>query len=210
MFVCVPSSGSPTVGFTHDLAMLMVHATMGGSPPGLIIKRRCGVDRNRNGIAELALVQGATHLLWLDDDTRFPWDTLSRLANHDLPFVAANCADRNCRQTARVSLGMDGEEAAGLSIGFPRGIVEVEAVGVAIALISVEVFRKVGFPWFESYYLPDGRWRGEDIDFCIKARKAGFTIHVDRELSEEVGHTGEHIFTMNDVRQRTATEIPVG
>ena len=65
-------------------------------------------------------------------------------------------------------------------------------------LIRADVFKKLGYPWFQIHYLPSAKmWAGEDMFFCELARKAGFDIWIDHDTSQLIGHTGSLDFHHN-------------
>lgn len=147
----------------------------------------------RQMVAETALQMGASHVLFLDADMRFPEDTLERLlAIGPLPVVAANYVQRTMADwwVARV----DGRpfSSAGRSGSQP-----VESVGMGCALIDIDVFRKLlKRPFFDTPYGYDPAARapvflGEDVYFC---RQVNTTfpggVWVDHDLSQRVRHQG--------------------
>lgn len=53
------------------------------------------IHANRTDLASLALAdKDVTHLFWLDDDMRFPKNTIARLLQHHQPFVGVNYSHR--------------------------------------------------------------------------------------------------------------------
>lgn len=115
-------------------------------------------------------------LFFVDDDHAFAPDILMRLLNHDKPIVAPNVLRRHqpFKSVACVDdkvLELEGE---------PR-LVEVQHTGSSGMLIRREVIEAVEPPWFEL-----GNGISEDVNFCRKARAAGFDIHVD--LGTLLGH----------------------
>ena len=54
------------------------------------------------------------------------------------------------------------------------------------------------FPWFEFIYNRELKRReSEDHVFFMRAREAGFDVHVDHDLSKEVGHTGDFTYRLS-------------
>jgi hypothetical protein len=51
----------------------------------------------RNHLADVAVnvIDGASHILFLDSDMTFPPDTLQRLLDHKVPIVGADYVKRN-------------------------------------------------------------------------------------------------------------------
>lgn len=151
----------------------------------------------RTMVVESAVRAGATHALLLDSDMTYPADTAHRLmigAARCQGFVAANCVTRRApiRWTAR---NLDGETYASvLPEGDAQSWTAVRSVGVAVALITAELWGRLVRPAFNFAATAKG-WVGEDIWFCERLKAAGAAIMVDNRLSHEVGHVGAHEFT---------------
>jgi len=70
------------------------------------------------------------------------------------------------------------------------GLKEVDWVGAGFLLIKREVLENIDFPYFRegilTYINNDGKeeaqWHGEDVGFCISAKKAGYKIYVDCDV----------------------------
>ena len=66
---------------------------------------------------------------------------------------------------------------------------------------KMSVFEKMKRPYFrfidkeESDELPEGQTLGEDYYFCNKMREAGIRMWCDIDLSYQVGHVGQWVFT---------------
>ena len=72
-------------------------------------------------------------------------------------------------------------------------------MGFGCVLVKSEVALEVGYPWFETKDPKEGRESmrvGEDVDFCIKAKAAGFDVFVDHGLSQEVRHIGQFDYSV--------------
>jgi hypothetical protein len=75
----------------------------------------------------------------------------------------------------------------------PEEPFEVEAAGSAGMLVDQKVLDALGEPWF---YSTAGSMVNEDVEFCRRAREAGFQVWCDPRLS--MGHIG--IFQVMPVR----------
>ena len=200
--ICVPTRGMNYSGFTYDLGQLIGYSTMtlvneGVADIGLVFGDNSYIHRNRNDLAQHVVEKGYTHALFLDDDMKFPKDTLLRLLKHRLPIVGVNYPTRRIpfTPTAIKRSGLNGEEPERL--GFTdEPLEEVDALGFGVVLIEASVFTSMPWPWFESYREEDN-WIGEDFDFCRKAKSVGYRVMVDQELSREVAHIGTFEFGMN-------------
>jgi len=140
----------------------------------------------RHAMVKGALSNGATHILMIDSDMRFPPDTLERLLAHHVDIVGANYVPRGGQgTTARYSDGsyVPSQERTGLE--------PVHVVGCGVVLISAQVFRALDPPWFPTPWDEESEQHvSEDVWFCVHAKKAGFQPYVDHDLSRDVKHVG--------------------
>ena len=142
------------------------------------------ITQARNLFAEDAMNTGADYILFIDTDQTYPVETLERVLVHDkdicgmLYFMrrlpAEPCMLRAERHDNRVEYKPIKE--------YPRGLLEVDGIGMGFTLIKTHVFRKIEKPWFWIIY-PSVT---EDIYFCIKAQQAGYKIFVD--TTHPIGH----------------------
>jgi hypothetical protein len=156
------------------------------------------VHQARQELANDAVEEGCHYVLWLDSDHTFPKDSLIRLLAHDKPIVGINYAARKI-PTRYVGVKRTrfehGDDAALCRTGpEDTGLEEVEALGFGMLLMKAAVLDSLpkNKPWFWFKYDEEtGKpLMGEDIWFCEMARKAGWQIHVDHDLSKECTHEG--------------------
>jgi GT2 family glycosyltransferase len=198
--VLTPRQDTVGGGFSYDRSRLF------GSNGGLMIFEVRGtiIPQSRAALANAAIEAGATHLLWIDSDMRFPPDSLARLLNHDKPIVAANYTTR------RPPYLPTAETKNGFLFTSPDsdGLVEVSHCGMGLMLVDTEVMRTIGEPFFAIGFNPkDKQYVGEDFYFCKKARDHGFKVYVDQGLSKEVRHVGEVEFTYEHALETQARMI---
>lgn len=203
IFVCIPCHDRWVSGFGFDLAHLVGYFV--GNPyqkdehdplPALAIHycMTTILPDGRQKLADLAKQQGATHILWLDSDMRFPKETLHMLLRHEKAIVGCNYVAR--RLPHSMTARLDG--APLVSPKDATDLVEVEHLGFGVLLTEIGVFDGDGphfaFGWQKT---KEGEIQpiGEDVFFCRNARKAGHQIWVDQELSRSIGHAGEFTFT---------------
>lgn len=182
--ILTPAQDTVSSGYAYDLARLM------GSNSGLLIFQSRGtiIPEQRATLAKAAMEAGATHLLWIDSDMRFPKDSLQRLLDHNESIVGTNYSTR------RPPYSPTSETKDGYLYESPEldGLAEVTHCGMGLMLVDVEVMKKMGQPYFALGFNPtDKRYVGEDFFFCKKARDNGFKVYVDQTLSREVRHIGE-------------------
>ncbi len=179
--IATPTRDQVYAGFAYDLTKLLKYSSevMCNIAQGTILPNL------RTNLAREAIQAGATHILFIDSDMRFPYDTIKILETHNEDIVAANCKMRGKDEwTARKDEKIVGSEGK-------KGLEEVDTVGFGIMLIKISVFEKILQPWFSTPYDHDiGKHVGEDVYFCTMARGAGFKIKVDHDLSRQVRHAG--------------------
>jgi len=179
--VATPARDTVQATFAYDLAQLIKYS------PDVVFTIALGsiIPNNRTQLVTQSLNAGADYILFIDSDMRFPQNTVSQLITQDKQIIGANCKQRTKNEwTAR-------KAGKFISSDDKFGVEQVDTLGFGVTLIKAEVFEKIAHPWFEMTYDPIvGKLIGEDVDFCTKARIAGFDIFVDHALSHEVKHTG--------------------
>lgn len=187
VLVAVPCGDAVHADFAYDLARMVGYTTLVRPAAALLLYHVKGtyLPRARAALANEALAQGCTHILWLDADMRFPKDTLLRLMGHGEAIVAANYPTR---QPPFIPTAMDTDYEPVFS---GEGLSEVRVCGMGVMLTKCEVFRAIGKPYFAlGYNKRTDDYAGEDTFFCEQARKAAYRILIDWRLSAEVSHCG--------------------
>jgi hypothetical protein len=82
-------------------------------------------------------------------------------------------------------------------VRYEVGLQEVDATGCHCLLVHRSVFETIQsehpYRWFREDLIAEDTISGEDIWFCIEARKAGFPLFVDTRL--ESGHVKPVVLT---------------
>lgn len=189
--ICVPCRDQVCAGFSFDLAQLVGFHAAAGMDLGLYHSPGTLIADQRVSLAKEAIAAGATDLLWIDSDMRFPKNALQRLLARNQKIVAANYTTRvlPVHAVAQIYDGNDWlyvptrKESTGLE--------KVTAAGMGLMLTSADVFKAMPDPWFHiGYSTKNGKFLGEDISFCMHAAKAGFDTYIDHDVSKEVRHIG--------------------
>lgn len=82
-----------------------------------------------------------------------------------------------------------------------KGLLEVAYSGFGFLLIKQGVFESIDYPWFSPEHITIGNcvdFASEDVSFCLKARRAGFKIHVDPTVI--VGHEKSQILMPSELK----------
>lgn len=146
----------------------------------------------RERIAELAVEDDFDHLFFIDDDMIASPDLFERLYKHQKDIVGALAFTRFGPHKPVIYLLEEGYDpvlkkeyyTSKAWLTYPKDtLVECDAVGFGAVLIKVDVLRKMSRPWFTP-----ASGKGEDIQFCFDARKAGFKVFMD--TATKLGHLG--------------------
>lgn len=206
--ICVPARETVNTGFSYDLAMMCArfygnaHA---GTTFNLNFVNGTLIADQRSKLVEMSLKQGATHILFLDSDMRFPSYLAEKLTKHDKDIVACNYATR--RFPVKTVAFKDFSTLSYMYSMDKNGLEECDAVGMGAMLVKAEVFKQISYPWFQIHYLPSARmWMGEDMYFCQAAKMAGKKVWIDHDLSKDVRHIGSFEFGHEHTEQALADD----
>jgi len=146
------------------------------------------LPQGRQALADLALKNNASHLLWIDSDMSFPADMLLRFLQRDEKIIGINAVTRrpphlSCAQYADGSFVKTTRDSVGLE--------KVARTGFGVLWAAAEVFAGMTKPYF-SFSWDEGLqdFRGEDMYFFDKANELGFEAYIDHNLSKEIMHFG--------------------
>lgn len=204
--IVVPTRGMNPSGFTFDLAKLCAVTTIALESEGwghvsLFHLAGTYIDDSREKLAERALQAKATHVLFLDDDMRFPPNLAAKLLKHNQPVVGVNYPTRKqhdvvCVTIKHFSHSPDARSTRLLTTEASTGVEQVDSVGFGGVLIQADVFKVLKKPWFLAYWDAEMKRRvGEDVDFCKKLKDLGIPIYIDHDLSKGMAHIGVWEFT---------------
>lgn len=182
----------------------------------------CLVYDARDKVIEFAIKEDADWIFFLDSDMVPPSDILKKLVNMNVPIASGMAFKRTppfqpCFYT-RVEINKETHKPYLESpIDFPNeGILECQGVGMACCMIRREVWEncgeklsdKLNQTWFFPY-----PGIGEDLSFCMRARRKGFKMFVD--LSINVGHVStvtiqkEHFIIARDEHFKNHPDEPL-
>ena len=192
--VCVPCRDVVDSGFAFDLARCVAAHTASTNDRVLLFQNQGTLIVNqRQELAQASLDAGATHIIFIDADMRFPKDAIFKLLMAGKDIVAANYCTRKLPLKS-VAFADDTSQERVYSGPDDIGLQAVAAVGMGLMAIKAEVFQKMPKPWFHIHY-QNGVYSGEDIWFCRGAREMGFEVFIDHDLSQDVRHSGAFEFS---------------
>ena len=142
-------------------------------------------------------------IVWIDSDNFIDLEMIARLIGHDVDI---------CGSVYRAQirpLGPDNHVACGMFAGLnwdqhipytvsnivdapknDKGLVPVDFLGFGLTVVRKGVFESMTYPWFRHYPVDWVNEEGEeccevmseDVDFCIRAKQAGFQAYIDPEI----------------------------
>jgi len=202
--ICVPCKDMLHSIFSHNLCGLLNYNHQKGIETRVFYNMGTLVCNQRASLVKMAQEWAATHILWLDSDTSFPFYTAFKLLSHNQSIVAGNYTTRVLPYKT-VAYKKEGDWESyikhGNDVEPSKDLIQVEGIGMGCMLTSIEVFDAVGKPWFNIAY--DERtddYLGEDMDFCLRARERGHKIYVDDILSRQISHLGTFAYTHDLVK----------
>jgi len=159
------------------------------TPPGTARLPVFGANiaENRNIISEQAVKLGAEWVLYVDDDQVLAPDTLMRLLARDKDIVSGIYLKREMPFVPQMYAQEDqrGWCYPRLLAPFASGLVEVVATGAGCLLVKTKVLEAMEKPHWRLGQITSDGW-GDDMNFCHRAREAGFKVWCD--LDTRVGH----------------------
>lgn len=163
-----------------------------------------GIAQSRNKIADYALNNGFTHILYVDDDVVLPVDSLKNLIEDGQKAVFGYYARRSKKgiYEGHVSVYKTGEssytnkfseEELKSKRNAGEFLVKIHGGGMGCALIESSVFEKIDFPYFKyiEYSGPKRNVLSEDLYFCNQLKSAQIPIFVDTRVG--CGHVFRYV-----------------
>lgn len=185
--------GLPTIGvIRHQAVESLILAVGNGVVDAVNIVPRLPVQQARTRIAERL---NTTHLLFIDDDMTYEPKHIEYLKENADKDIVCGLAYSRTDKTSRGIVMKFNEETGhfefdkrfeyGLPV--PQKLTKIDGGTLAFTLIKAEVFKKVG----NSFRFLENPYRGEDVDFYERCRKAGIEVYLDPRA--RVGHLKDQI-----------------
>lgn len=208
VLIAVPSNGLWQDKFGVSLVSLMSHflthklgnyksqSARLASIAGSILS-----NQRMDAMLGAASAKSISHLLFVDSDQTFPMDMLQRLVLRDEDVVAANIATKKI-PAQPTAMNRDGEGWKPVyTTEESTGLEKVDRIGCGVMLIKRKVFQAIveddnASEAFCVKWVPKVRkYQGEDWALCELIEKLGFNIFIDHDLSQEIGHVGNFVYT---------------
>lgn len=157
----------------------------------------------RNQLAQHAISGGYDYALWLDSDTLPPSEALWKLkvaTEEGYDMVSGLYFQRKPPFGPTIYkrlelMQLDGgklDPVAEQYTDYPRGeLFEIQGCGFGCTFMTVDLLRRVTDQFGILPFMPVGGF-GEDLSFCMRARRAGAKIGCDSSV--RCGHVGRMVF----------------
>ena len=152
--------------------------------------------RARNEIAKLAIKYDFDYVLMIDSDVNVPKDTLVKLLECETDIALGWYYKKRTTtdQTVIFDFGKDYTDKNmiyGETLWKANDSFDIKGGGLGIALVNVNVFRKMPYPYFKYVIYGNDTVLSEDLYFCTEARKYGMNIKCNPDVK------GNHIYEVS-------------
>jgi len=185
--MCIPYTGYIPPQAAYSLPAMACYARSKGIDIDMLPIGLSLVYIARETAAKTFLEGNYDALLFVDSDMVCPVDLLVRLVEADKDIVSGLAFKRSPPYDPCIFSKCERGDTQ-FWHNYPKGLIEIQGVGMACTLIKRKVFEAVPQPWF----FPEPNI-GEDLAFCIRAREAGYKIYCDTNLI--CGHVGNFVVT---------------
>jgi len=151
---------------------------------------------SRDAIAHYAVENDYDYILYADSDMIFCADDLNKLMSHDTDIVSGLYVTRHgenrnvCYKKIITRRRFPFRSPKLVHDMSTSGYAEIAACGFGFCLIKCETIKSM-LKRYKSLFEP--KWGvGEDIAFCIRAKKCGYKVMIDRDV--KLGHIGEIVY----------------
>ena len=186
----------PTVGTIPSKTVISLLATVERGKVEPMIVTGSLVYDSRDAIARYAVDNDYDYVLYCDSDMVFDKDNLMRLLSHNVGICSGlyvtragerkNVAYKKIITRRRFPYRQPKLIVDDTSSGFGP----VSACGFGFCLVKCSVL-KCMYKYYKSLFEPF-KGVGEDIAFCIRAKRIGFKTFIDRDV--KLGHVGEKVY----------------
>jgi hypothetical protein len=180
--LAVPTYGPTEPEANRTLrAAIMFAARHGVEWVGDASTNRVTFEAARNGSVRLVLdaaaecdAAQADAVLWVDSDVILPIDGIARLCAHGKDFVTGIYTQREPPHFPLIAMFDSLRESFSWLTEWPTNVImPIDGCGFGCVLTSTAMLRAIGAPWFKFQKY------SEDLDFCVRARTAGYQLFVD-------------------------------
>jgi hypothetical protein len=187
VLLCIPYTGYIPAQAAYSLPPMACYSRKHGIEVDMLPIGLSLVYVAREQAVEACLQSDYDALLFVDSDMVVPMDLLTRLVDANKDIISALAFRRVPPYEPCIFKKCDRGDMQ-FWLDYPKGLIEIQGVGMACTLIKRKVLETVQKP----YFFPEPNI-GEDLSFCIRAREAGFKIFCDTNMV--CGHCTTEVIT---------------
>lgn len=150
---------------------------------------RMKFDVARNAVAESACRSGADYVFWCDSDVVLPNYAITALIASGKDFITGIYFQRMKPHWPLIAYFNEKAQSFNWYSNWPKNVVApVDGCGFGCVVTSVAMLREMGEEALrQNVGLREGHWFryekfSEDFDFCRRAARLGFQLHVDTSV----------------------------
>jgi len=187
--------GMPTVGKIPTKTVISLLQTVEKGTVDPILIEGSLVYTARDEIATFAVNNGYDYVLYADSDMIFCADDLKKLLAHQVGicsglYVTRSGERKNVAYSKVITRRFFPYRPPKLIVDeTAAGFGSVAACGFGFVLIKTSVLKTM-LKYYKSLFEPF-KGVGEDIAFCLRARRIGYMTFIDRDV--KLGHIGEKV-----------------
>lgn len=192
LMIAIPTAGMVSMDFAYSLINLIGYVAQ-NPPPfefGMRVATATGSNwiENREKLAQRAIDEGFTHLMFIDDDMVFSPSVMQTLLERGKDIVLTNYLVKTPACDTFTAIGLDGERVSTREDS--TGLESVAASGFGVSVISTDVLKAIPQPRFMPTWSKELGYSTEDVPFFRRAREAGYAVWLDHDASKSIAHVG--------------------
>ena len=199
IMIAVPSMEMVNAEFAQHLAMAAANLVANGIKINCAFNIGSVITIARRNLTDIFLKTDFDYIWWVDSDMKFPIDAPLRLLARNKDIVGANYRRRRFPNPNFTGMmGSPGSYAEFKTTDSSPAMELIDVLPHGCVLVKRAVYEKIPQPHYIQEYVPELNLEiGEDIYFCQQAKKSGYEVWCDQELSREVAHIGIFHFNYN-------------
>lgn len=190
--ISVPTAGFVLPAMMNDLISLVNHSHNWKTFHTLDC---CVIQEARNQAVQRMFDLDCDGVLFIDFDQTFPKDALEKLIDTNKEIVGYPIIRKTPPYYPCIGKWDENKQEYVVYENYPKNnLFKVDYIGMGFTYIRREVFEKLTYPYFDFTWLVNDKHKwgersiGEDVYFCMNAKKAGFEVWCNPFV--EIGHLG--------------------
>ncbi|NDG31670.1 hypothetical protein EB118_16575 [bacterium] len=199
VMVAVPAMEMVNAEFAQHLAMSCANLVAHGIRINCAFNIGSVITIARRNLVDIFLKSDFNYIWWVDSDMKFPVDSPLRLLARNKDIVGCNYRRRRFPNPNFTGMsGAAGKFQEFTTTDLSPPMEEIDVLPHGLVMVRRHVYEKTPQPHYLQEFIPEMNLEiGEDIFFCQQAKKAGWEIWCDQELSREIAHIGIFHFNYN-------------